>query len=124
MPEQQRTVVVVEDDDGMRRAIERLLRGAGLRPMLFDSAEALLETGLPPGTGCVVLDIRLPGLSGLELIRKLAESGAKLPCIFVTAYDDPRDRAESERLGAIAYLPKPFHGRVLLKAITTALGAG
>ena len=120
MPEKKPMVVVVEDDDGLRRAIDRLLRGAGFRPVTYASAEELLEAGLG-AAACLVVDVRLPGLSGFELSRRLAKSGPRPPLIFITAHDDPSVRAQAERLGAVAYLPKPFPGKVLVDAIAGAL---
>jgi FixJ family two-component response regulator len=114
-------VIVVEDDAGMRRAIERLLRGAGFRPLSYPSAEALLEAGAGAGTVCIVLDIHLPGLSGFELRERLPHGGRDLPVVFITAHDEPAARQRARDAGALAYLPKPFPGRSLLDAVSQAL---
>ena len=114
--------MVVEDDAGMRQAIERLLQAAGYSTAALESAEALLEAGAAAGAGCLVLDIRLPGFSGCELSARLAEDGGAPPVIFMTAHDEPAARAAAERAGGIAYLPKPFAGRMLLDAVARALG--
>jgi FixJ family two-component response regulator len=121
MPARGHEVVVVEDDAGMRRAIERLLRGAGFRPLLFPSAEALLEAGAGASTVCFVLDIHLPGLSGFELRERLSRGDRDLPTVFITAYDDPAARERAHDAGALAYLTKPFPGRSLLEAVSHAL---
>ena len=115
-------VVVVEDDDGMREAIESLLGAAGFAAASHASAEALLAAGLPANTGCIVSDIRLPGLSGLGLLIALRARGEACPVILVTAHDTPALRDEAARLGAAAYLPKPFAASELLGAIAGATG--
>lgn len=112
----------MEDDAGMRHAMERLLQAAGYRTAAFESAETLLETWAGARTACLVLDVHLPGLSGFELLARLAEAGAERPVIFVTAHDEPATRAAAERAGALAYLPKPFAGRKLLDAVARAFG--
>jgi FixJ family two-component response regulator len=122
MPE--REVVVVEDDPGMRGALENVLGAAGIPAIVFPSAEALLDSGVASGAGCLVLDIRLPGLSGLELCRELQARGIAPPVIFITAFDEPAVRRETERLGAAGYLIKPFGGRLFLDAVAAALAPG
>ena len=114
-------VVVVEDDAGMRKALGRLLRAAGYKPELFSSAEAFLGAERANLTGCLVLDIHLPGLSGLELQRRLTASGRHWPVIFITAQDDDSTRDEARQLECIAYFRKPFEGAALLEAIGRAL---
>jgi FixJ family two-component response regulator len=118
-----REVVVVEDDPGMREALDRLLSAAGLRVAIFASAEALLAAGVPPNAGCWIFDVRLPGLSGLELFRTLAARGATMPVIFMTAFDQPSVREEARRLGSTGYLIKPFGGRQLVEAVIAVVGA-
>ncbi|HEY2797368.1 MAG TPA: response regulator [Thermoanaerobaculia bacterium] len=117
-----REVVVVEDDPGMREALQRVLSAGGFCVSTFASAEALLSAGLPPETGCCVFDVRLPGASGLELYRTLAARGVAGPTIFVTAFDDPSVRDEACRLGAAAFLIKPFGGRELVEAVIAVVG--
>jgi FixJ family two-component response regulator len=115
-------IVVVEDDASMSQAIERILRAGGFAAALFPSAEAALEADAPAAADCLVLDIRLPGMSGFELYRRLAVPGTNPPAIFITGHDEPASREEAERLGgAGSYLAKPFAGRDLLDAITRAL---
>ena len=117
-----REVVVVEDDPGMREALRRVLSAGGFQVTIFESAEALLAAGLPRETACCVFDVRLPGASGLELQRALAARGSAVPVIFMTAFDDPSVRDEACRLGAAAYLMKPFGGRELVEAVIAAVG--
>jgi FixJ family two-component response regulator len=115
----QQSIVVVEDDAGMKKAIERLLRAAGFQPVSFASAEELLQTEAADYAACLVLDIHLPGISGLELGRLLTSRRAR-PIIFITAQDEARLRYEAERLGCV-YFRKPFEGKALLEAIRQAI---
>ena len=103
--------------------MERVLNAGGFRALTFSSAEELLQAGTAASAACLVLDIHLPGLSGFELSRQLARAGARQPIIFMTAHDAPAARAEAVRLGASAYLAKPFQGRALLAAVTGAIGS-
>lgn len=117
---QEKTVLVVEDDDGMRQAIERLLSAAGFETAAYASAEALLAEAAVDDALCVISDLKLPAMSGLELLAKLRARGERPPVIMITAHDAPGVRAEAERRGAAAYLPKPFQGNALLAAIESA----
>jgi FixJ family two-component response regulator len=121
MPDQRETIVVVEDDAGMIKAIERLLRAGGFQPVCFASAEALLGTNAVSDAACLVVDIHLPGLSGFELHRRLAALGHKVPVIFITAQDETPTRDEAKALGCITYLRKPFDGQAMLAAIRLGL---
>jgi FixJ family two-component response regulator len=115
-------IIVVEDDASMSQAIERILRAGGIEPVIFASAEDVLEAEAATAADCLVLDIHLPGMSGFELYRRLALSGNAMPAIFITGRDEPEAREEAERLGgAGSYLPKPFSGGDLLHAISQAL---
>src|SRR5262245_53416041 len=114
--DQHQSIVIVEDDAGMSKAIARLLRAAGFQPTSFASAEELLQTEVADSAACLVLDIHLPGLSGLELARLLVTSGRAKPVIFITGQDDEPLRDEAQRLGC-AYFRKPFEGKKLLEAI-------
>ena len=120
MPGHNQSIVLVEDDAGMSKAIERLLRAAGFQPVSFASAEELLQTEAADSAACLVLDIHLPGLSGLELGRLLIGSGRTKPIIFITGQDEPSLRDEARRLGS-AYFRKPFEGKALLEAIRAAV---
>ena len=111
------TVYVVDDDPSIRKALERLLRSAGYHALTFESAEEFLDSTAAPGKGCIVLDIRLPGISGLDLHEKLASAGAKYSVIFMTAHDSPQWRERAKKMGSVAYLNKPFPEQTLLDAI-------
>jgi FixJ family two-component response regulator len=115
------TILVVEDDASMSQAITRILRAGGFEVVRFGCAEAALEAGLAKAADCLVLDIRLPGMSGFELFRQLAQDGSESPVIFITGHDEPGIREEAERLGASSFLAKPFPGRMLLEAVAQAL---
>jgi FixJ family two-component response regulator len=119
--DQHQSIVVVEDDAGMSKAIERLLRAAGFQTMSFASAEELLQTEAVDAAACLVLDIHLPGLSGLELGRRLVRSGRPKPVIFITGQDEPSLFDEAQCLGC-GYFRKPFEGKALLEAIRRAIG--
>jgi two-component system response regulator FixJ len=114
-------VLVVEDDDSMREAIETYLGAAGIETSMYTSAEALLAGSANAGAACVVSDLKLPGMSGLELLAELRSRGGWPPVILITAHDTPALRAEAERQGAAAYLAKPFLGSTLLAAIEGAI---
>src|ERR1700738_4041159 len=107
----QRTVVIVVDDNaGFLKGVARLLAHNGIESRTFASAEALLENGSAQTATCLLLDIRLGGISGIELQRRLAASGSKCPVIFMTGNDDEATRNEALDAGCIAYLRKPFEG--------------
>lgn len=112
-------VFVVEDDDSMREAIETLLEAAGIESVMYASAEALLADGAVAQAACVVSDLKLPAMSGLELLVELRSRADAPPLILITAHDCATVRAEAERQGAAACLAKPFLGSALLAAITT-----
>ncbi len=114
-------VLVVEDDASMREAIERLLGAAGFEAVAYASAEALLEGGGARDAACVISDLRLPTMSGLELLAELRERGEGQPLILITAFDAPGRGADALRRGAAAYLVKPFHGTALLAALKAAI---
>jgi CheY-like chemotaxis protein len=118
----QRTVVIVVDDDpGLLKSVAQLLAHHGIESRTFASAEALLESDSVQTATCLLLDIHLGGISGIELRRRLAASGSKWPVIFMTANDDEATRNEAMDAGCIAYLRKPFAQHVLLKAISKAV---
>jgi FixJ family two-component response regulator len=116
-------IAVVDDDQSVRDALENLISSVGYEVKVFASAEAFLDSDMPANTDCAVLDLRLPGISGVELQRKLAADGQGIPSIIITA--EGNDQAESEAAagGAIAFLKKPFKEEVLLAAIDSALKA-
>lgn len=118
------TVYVVEDDESVRKALRRLIRSAGLDVTAFASAEEFLHAAGQPAPACLVLDLHLPGLSGLELHERLRAEGRSTPAVFITAYGDDQARERAFRGGAVAFLPKPFDDRSLLDAVAQALDAG
>ena len=115
-------VLVVEDDDGMREAIERLLNAAGFTTAVYGSAEELLAVGPVGGDACVVSDLKLPAMSGLELLAELRRHSWRGPLILITAHDSPGVRKAAKQSGVAGYLAKPFLGSTLLAAIRTAIG--
>jgi len=111
------TVYVVDDDEFIRKALKRLLGSVGYHALTFGSAEALLELPLTQGEGCLVLDIRLPGMTGFELQEELSLRGTKYPVLFMTAHDNPQWRERAREAGAVAFLKKPFLEQNLFEAI-------
>jgi len=114
-------IVVVDDDTEMNKATSRLLQVAGFHPTAFLSAEDLLADGAAEGAACLILDIHLPGMTGLELCRLLHGRGIVAPVIFITGYEDREMRAQARELGAIDFFAKPFAGSSLLGAVRRAL---
>ena len=114
-------IAVVDDDQSVREALENLISSVGFEVRLFASAEDFLDSDAPANTDCAVLDLRLPGISGLELQRRLAANGQSTPVIIITAQGDDNSHAEAVAAGAIAFLKKPFKEEVLLAAIDSAL---
>jgi len=110
-------VVIVEDDESMREAIEHLLGVAGFRTVGYESAEALLREVATENALCVVSDLNLPAMSGLDLLTELRRNVGHLPVIIITAHDSASSRQEAARRGASAYLAKPFASAALLAAI-------
>lgn len=124
MPQESVTVYVVDDDESIRRALKRLLRSAGYHAVTFESAEDFIDSAPEGGQGCLILDIRLPGMTGLDLQEKLSSSGAKYAVIFMTAHDNPHWEQRAKKAGAVAYLRKPFDEQSLLDAIELACHEG
>ena len=114
-------VAVVDDDESFARSLERLFRASGFEVCTYPSAEAFLAPTPLPGPDCLVLDIHLGGMSGLDLQRRLHEAGDAVPIIFVTAHDAPGIRAEAERDGCSAYFLKPVPGKSIIEAINKAV---
>jgi FixJ family two-component response regulator len=113
-------VAVIDDDPAMRKAIERLLGAKGFDVEAFASAEAFLAAAAASEATCLVLDIHLGGMSGIELRRHLAESGSRLPVVFITALDDEATRKQAMEAGCVAFLRKPFLSHLLIDAIEKA----
>jgi FixJ family two-component response regulator len=114
-------VFVVDDDSSVREAIKSLIKSVGLRVETFETAQQFLGSKRPEAPGCVVLDVRLPGLSGLDLQRQLAANGITLPIIFITGYGDIPMSVSAMKAGALEFLTKPFRDQDLLDAIQKAL---
>ena len=115
------TVFVIDDDAGVRAAIQGLLKSAGLRCECFETAEEFLRRNRPDGPSCLVLDVSLPGVSGLEFQRELGHAGFQIPIIFITGHGDIPMTVKAMKSGAIEFLTKPFQDQALLDAIQQAL---
>jgi FixJ family two-component response regulator len=114
-------ISIVDDDESARTAIQGVLKSVGWRARSFRSAEEFLESGQLGETACLISDIRMPGMSGLELQARLVEEGWRIPIIFVTAHGDSRMQTRAMKAGAMAFLGKPFDDKVLLQEVRTAL---
>jgi FixJ family two-component response regulator len=121
MNEVEPIVFVVDDDDLFRRSTERLIRAAGLNVQPFTSARDFLRKPQPEGPACLVLDVRMPGLSGMDLQRELTKSGIDIPIIFITGHGDIPMSVQAMKAGAVEFLTKPFRGDALLDAIRAAI---
>jgi len=114
-------VAIVDDDDLMRSALQGLLKSAGLTAQAFASAEEFLKSGEKDQVGCLVADIRMPGMSGLELQAKLNADQYRIPTIFITAHGDEKMRMQALRAGAVEFMAKPFDDEALLESVRAAL---
>jgi FixJ family two-component response regulator len=119
--EAQNVIAVIEDDESYRLAVQRLLKAEGLSVQAFGSAEDFLNSGRQHETRCLIADIRMPGMSGLELQSKLNADHCPIPTIFMTAHGDESMRMQAMRSGAVKFLTKPFDGETLLEAVRAAL---
>jgi FixJ family two-component response regulator len=118
---QAKIVAIVDDDELMRGALQGLLKAVGLPAQAFASAEEFLTSGLHRDTACLIADIRMPGMSGLELQAKLNAEHFSIPTIFITAHGDAKMRMQALRAGAAEFLTKPFDDEVLLENVRAAL---
>jgi FixJ family two-component response regulator len=114
-------IAVVDDDESVRRAIRRLLRTAGFEVDTYPSGAEFLYAVKQRRPGCIIVDLHMPGMSGLEVQSTLAGSGFEIPVLFITAYDDPGARDRAVQAGAVGYLRKPFSEEALLEAIDRAV---
>ena len=121
MTNNQFIVMIVDDDESIRRAARRLIKSYGFPVETFASAEDFLSSGRLHETACLVLDVQMSGLNGLELQSRLITDGHQVPIIFITAFDDENARAQALKAGALGYLVKPFEEADLLTAINVAL---
>jgi FixJ family two-component response regulator len=115
------TVFVVDDDPSVRASTERLVRSLGFQVRTFGSARDFLDNARPEGPACLVLDVRMPGLSGLDLQRELTRSGMQIPIIFMTGHGDIPMTVQAMKAGAVEFLTKPFRKRALLDAIRATI---
>src|SRR6266404_463075 len=115
-------VSIVDDDISVRRSTRRLLRSSGFRAEAFGSAEEFLDSEWARGTACLILDLRMPGMNGLELQRRLTQNGNPVPIIFLSAHASEENERSGLRAGAVQFLRKPISKEALLSAIRDALG--
>ena len=118
---QSKLVAIVDDDDSVRGTLKELLRAAGFLSQTFESAEDFLGSGHRQDTACLITDIRMPGMSGLELQARLNAERCKIPTIFITAHGDEEMRFQALRAGSVEFLPKPFDDEVLIESVRAAL---
>ena len=116
-----KTIAIIDDDESVRRALQGLLKEAGLQAKAFSCAEEFLDSGQQYETACLITDIRMPGMSGLDLQVKLNAQNCRIPTIFITAHGDADMRSNALRAGAVEFLAKPFKNDVLLEHVATAL---
>jgi FixJ family two-component response regulator len=114
-------VAVVDDDDLLRDALRRLLKSSGLGAISFESAEDLLNSGRLSEIACLIADVRMPGISGLELQARLKTERCEIPVIFITAHGDAKMRIQAMRDGAVEFLTKPFDNAVLIEMVRAAI---
>jgi FixJ family two-component response regulator len=116
-----RLVAIVDDDDSMRSALQGLLKSAELPAQSFASAEEFLKSGQQRQIACLIADIRMPGMSGLELQAQLNAEHCRIPIIFITAHGDEKMRMQALRAGAVEFMAKPFNDEALLESVRAAL---
>jgi FixJ family two-component response regulator len=119
--EEAKFVAIVDDDDAVRAALLGLLKSVGFTSSGFESAEEFLGSGRQRQTGCLIADIRMPGMSGLELQARLNAEQCRIPTIFITAHGDEEMRFQALRAGAVEFLPKPFDDDILIESVRAAL---
>lgn len=115
------TVVIVDDEAAVRESLDSLLRSVGLRTLLFASPAELLQASMPDGPGCLVLDVRLPGTSGLDFQDQLSKNGIDLPIVFMTGHGDIPMSVRAMKAGAVDFLSKPFRDQDMLDAVSAAI---
>jgi FixJ family two-component response regulator len=114
-------ISIIDDDESVRAATNRLVRSLGFNALTFASADEFLQSSNLSDTSCLIADIQMPGVDGLELQRILIAKGNKVPIIFITAFPDERIRARALQAGAVGFLSKPFEGATLIQCIDDAL---
>jgi FixJ family two-component response regulator len=116
-----RLIAIVDDDKSVQSALQDLIESEGLSTLCFDSAEEFLDSGVQDEAGCLIADIRMPGVSGIELQSRLKADRCRIPIIFITAHGDPKMRAQAICDGAVEFLTKPFDNTVLLETVRAAI---
>jgi len=116
-----RFIAIVDDDRSVQAALQDLIESEGLSTLCFGSAEQFLDSGAQRKAACLIADVRMPGMSGLELQTKLKAERCRIPIIFITAHGDAKMRTQAMRDGAVKFLAKPFDNAVLLEAVHAAL---
>jgi FixJ family two-component response regulator len=119
--EKNKMVAIVDDDDLMRGALQGLLKSAGLPARTFASAEEFLKSGQQRQAACLIADIRMPGMSGLQMQAQLNAEHCRIPIIFITAHGDEKMRMQALRAGAVEFMAKPFNDELLLESVRAAL---
>ena len=114
-------IAVIDDDESVRRTTTLLVESFGFRSATFESAESFLRSGRLDETSCLIVDVHMPGMNGLQLQSQLADAGSRIPIIFITAFDDNEARRRAMQAGAVAFLGKPFNDEQLLELIRNAL---
>lgn len=115
------TLVIIDDDESVRKALARLIRSVGRNAATFASAEEFLSCTEPQTPACLILDVHLPGLSGLELQERLSAAGQAIPIVFISAYPDDSARDRALQACAVTFLQKPFEDQALLEAVERAM---
>jgi FixJ family two-component response regulator len=115
-------ISVVDDDESIRRTTTFLIESFGFRAAAFESAESFLKSGQLHDTSCLIVDVQMPGMNGLELQSQLAAAGYDIPIVFMTAYENKVSRQQAMQAGAVAFLAKPFGDEQLLQTVRLALG--
>jgi len=116
-----RLIAIVDDDKSVQSALQDLIESEGLSTLCFGSAEEFLDSGVQDEAGCLIADIRMPGISGIELQSRLKADRCRIPIIFITAHGDPKMRAQAICDGAVEFLTKPFDNTVLLETVHAAI---
>ena len=114
-------ISIVDDDDSLRNSLNNLIRSVGFRAQGFSSAEAFLNSNQLHDTACLILDVRMPGMSGLDLQRQMVANNSRIPIVFITSHGDDNARTRALEAGAVDFLYKPFREEALLNAIDSAL---
>jgi two-component system response regulator FixJ len=120
----ERVVSIVDDDESVRRSVRNLLLSVGFPVAVFDSAESFLQSAQRGNTGCLVLDLRMPAMDGLDLLAHLGKAGERVPAVVLTAHGDDDVRERARQAGAAAFLDKPFRSAALIEAVESALRRG